>query len=141
MTGIDKSIKISGLIFAREIVGKGCQWVQVSSLGVMTFSLEINSDGVYKTLVSAEELYTLKVWALKYVNYYFFNGLTHISEDVRNQKLGWKKKCICMYVCPPSGEFPDPGIESTSLTSPSLTGEFFSTSATWEAIYIWQNAR
>ena len=140
MTGIGKSIKINGLILARE-TGRGCQWVQVS-LGVMTFFLEINSDGGYKTLVNAEELYklyTLKVWALQYVNYFFFfskNGLTHISEDVRNQKSGWKKY-ICMYVCPPPGEFPDPGIEPTSLTSPSLTGEFFTTSATWEAVYIY----
>ena len=29
-----------------------------------------------------------------------------------------------MYVCPPPGEFPDPGIEPASLTFPSLTGEF-----------------
>ena len=35
--------------------------------------------------------------------------------------------------CPPPGDFPDPGIKPTSLTSPALAGEFFTTSATWEA--------
>ena len=39
--------------------------------------------------------------------------------------------------CPPAGDLPDPGIESTSLISPALIGRFFTTSATWEAyIYI-----
>ena len=35
--------------------------------------------------------------------------------------------------CPPPGDFPDPGIELTSLTSPALAGGFFTTPATWEA--------
>jgi len=35
--------------------------------------------------------------------------------------------------CPPSGDLPDPGIESVSLTSPALAGEFFTINATWEA--------
>ena len=36
--------------------------------------------------------------------------------------------------CPPPGDFPDPGIKPYSLMSPSLAGEFFTTSATWEAL-------
>ena len=32
--------------------------------------------------------------------------------------------------CPPSGDFPDPGIESASLRSPALADGFFTTSAT-----------
>ena len=35
--------------------------------------------------------------------------------------------------CPPSGNLPNPGMEPTSLTSPVLTGRFFTTSTTWEA--------
>ena len=35
--------------------------------------------------------------------------------------------------CPPPGDLPDPGIEPTSRTPPELAGEFFTTSATWEA--------
>ena len=35
--------------------------------------------------------------------------------------------------CPPPGDLPNPGIEPQSLTSPALTGWFFTTSATWEA--------
>ena len=32
--------------------------------------------------------------------------------------------------CPPPGDFPDPGIEPASLTSPVLAGRFFTTSST-----------
>ena len=37
--------------------------------------------------------------------------------------------------CPPPGSLPDPGIELTSLTSPTLASRFyfFTTSATWQA--------
>ena len=35
--------------------------------------------------------------------------------------------------CPPPGDLPHPGIEPVSLRSPALVGDFFTTSATWEA--------
>ena len=38
--------------------------------------------------------------------------------------------------CPPLGDLPDPGIKPASLTSPTLAGGFFTTSATWEAHQI-----
>jgi len=34
------------------------------------------------------------------------------------------------------GDLPDPGIELVSLALPALAGRFFTTSATWEALYI-----
>ena len=34
--------------------------------------------------------------------------------------------------CPPLGDLPHPGIESSSFTSPALADGFFTTSATWE---------
>ena len=34
---------------------------------------------------------------------------------------------------PSSRGSPDPGIESTSLTSPAMAGRFYTTSSTWEA--------
>ena len=37
---------------------------------------------------------------------------------------------------PPPGDFPDPGIEPVSLTSPALAAGFFTTIATWEAPYM-----
>ena len=37
--------------------------------------------------------------------------------------------------CPPPGDLPEPGIELTSLISPVLTGSFFTTSGTWEALF------
>ena len=38
--------------------------------------------------------------------------------------------------CPPQGNFPDPGIELTSLLSPVLASEFFTISAIWEALFV-----
>ena len=38
--------------------------------------------------------------------------------------------------CSPPGDLPDPDTESVSLTSPALTGGFFTISATWETSYI-----
>ena len=35
--------------------------------------------------------------------------------------------------CPPLGDLPDRGIEPMSLTSPTLSGGFFTTSTTWES--------
>ena len=40
------------------------------------------------------------------------------------------------FPCPPPRELPDPGMEPASLTSPALAGGFFTTSATWEALWI-----
>ena len=37
-------------------------------------------------------------------------------------------------LCPPPGDLPNPGIEPISLMSPALVGQFFTTSATWEAL-------
>ena len=36
--------------------------------------------------------------------------------------------------CPSPGDLPNPGTEPTSLKSPALAGEFFTTSVTWEAL-------
>ena len=36
--------------------------------------------------------------------------------------------------CPPPGDLSNPGIEPVFLGSPALTGEFFTTSATWKAL-------
>ena len=35
----------------------------------------------------------------------------------------------------PPGDLPNSGIDPASITSPALTGRFFTTSATWEALY------
>ena len=37
--------------------------------------------------------------------------------------------------CTPPGDLPNPGTELMSLISPALAGGFFTTSATWEALY------
>ena len=38
------------------------------------------------------------------------------------------------FPCPPPEDLPNPGIEPASLTSPTLAGRFFTTSAIWEAL-------
>ena len=38
--------------------------------------------------------------------------------------------------CPPLGDHPDPGIKPTSLMSPALAVRFFTTTATWEALFF-----
>ena len=38
--------------------------------------------------------------------------------------------------CPSPGDLPNPGIEPKSLMSPALAGQFFTTSATGEALYM-----
>ena len=35
--------------------------------------------------------------------------------------------------CPPPGDLPDPAIKPSSLMSPALADEFFTTRPTWEA--------
>ena len=42
---------------------------------------------------------------------------------------------------PPQRDLIDPGIESTSLTSPTLADRVFTTSASWEAIHMYINVR
>ena len=37
---------------------------------------------------------------------------------------------------PTPGNLPDPRIKPASLVSPALTGRFFTTSPTWEALYF-----
>ena len=43
----------------------------------------------------------------------------------------------CRLSCPPPGHLPNSGIQSASLATPALAGEFFFfiTSATWEALF------
>ena len=36
-------------------------------------------------------------------------------------------------LCPSPGDLSDPGMEPTSLMSPTLAGRFFTTNATWKA--------
>ena len=37
--------------------------------------------------------------------------------------------------CPPPGDLPNQGTEPASLTSPALAGRFFTTGATWQALW------
>ena len=41
--------------------------------------------------------------------------------------------------CPPPGDLPDSGSEPASPMFPALAGGFFTTSATWEALYYYSD--
>ena len=43
--------------------------------------------------------------------------------------------------CPPPGALPNPGIKPISRMSPKLAGRFFTTSATWEALFNMANTQ
>ena len=46
--------------------------------------------------------------------------------------MGFSRQEYCSGLpCPPPGHLPNPGVEPTSLTSPSLAGRFFTTTATY----------
>ena len=51
------------------------------------------------------------------------------SPPVSTQGIPQKSRLPCSS----PGDLPDPGVEPLSLTSPELTGRFFTTSTTWEA--------
>ena len=40
------------------------------------------------------------------------------------------------FPCPPAGDIPDPGIEPTSVNFPVFAGVIFTTSTTWEALFL-----
>ena len=44
-----------------------------------------------------------------------------------------RQDCWSGLPCPPPGDLPDPGTESSSLMSPALASKFFTTSCTWDA--------
>ena len=48
-----------------------------------------------------------------------------------------RQECWSGLPCPPVGDLPDPGIELMSLQFPALAGEFYTTSTTWKALYIY----
>jgi len=51
--------------------------------------------------------------------------------------MGFSRQEYCSGLpCPPPGDRPNPGVEPTSLTSPSLAGRFFTTSATYIPCWV-----
>ena len=47
--------------------------------------------------------------------------------------MGCSRQEYCSgFSCPPPGDLPNPGVEPTSLASPTSAGRFFITGATWE---------
>ena len=40
---------------------------------------------------------------------------------------------------PPPGDLPNPGIETVTLPSPALADGFFTTSANWEALLLYDS--
>ena len=83
-------------------------------------------------------------WAL--INKNIFKGcmlsrLSHVwlfatlwTNPLGSSVLGFsRKEYWSVFLCPPPGDPPEPGIEPESLMSLALAGRFFNTSTTWEA--------
>ena len=49
-----------------------------------------------------------------------------------------REEYLSGFLCLPAVDLPHPEIESVSLTSPALTGGFFTTSTTWEAHWVYR---
>ena len=47
-----------------------------------------------------------------------------------------RQECWSGLPCPPPGDLPGPRIEHLCFMSPALTGGFFTTRATWEALIV-----
>ena len=59
------------------------------------------------------------------------NPMTVACQAPLSMGFSWQEYCSGL-PCPPPRDLPDSGIKPTSLSSPALAGEFFTTSATWE---------
>ena len=57
-----------------------------------------------------------------------------ITHQVPLSKGFSGKECWIGLTYPPPGDVTDPGIKPTSLTSPALSGGFFTTNVTWKAL-------
>ena len=71
-----------------------------------------------KSLVMYDSLHPYGLWFTR-----LFCPWNSLGKNIR----------IDFHALPP-GDLPNPGIKTTSLMSPAMTGGFFTTSATWEAI-------
>ena len=69
------------------------------------------------------------------LNHFSCVQLCAASQTAAHQaplSMGFSRQEHCSgFPCPP-GDFPDPGMEPASLSSPALAGGFFTTSTTWE---------
>ena len=65
-----------------------------------------------------------------------FSTLWTVAHQAPTSMGFSRQECWSGLPCPPPVDLPNPGIEPTSLMSPTLAGGFFTASATWEA---WQD--
>ena len=95
----------------------------------------------FLTLILCSIIVVLSFLTSKYVFVYVLSCFSHVRlsailRTVAFQALlsmGFSRQEYWSQVpFLPPGDLPNPGIEPTSLTPPSLTGMFFITSATWE---------
>ena len=78
---------------------------------------------------------TCEVCVLSHFSHvWLFMTLQTIASQVPLSMGFSRQECWSGLPCPPSGDLPNPGIETASLMSLALGGGFFTTSTTWEAL-------
>ena len=76
---------------------------------------------------------SLSVQSLSYV--WLFETLSTIANQIPLSMGFSRQEYWSVLPFPSPGVLPDPGIKPTSLMPPALSGGFFTTSATWEALH------
>ena len=113
-------------------------WETNTSLVGDSHSQNSNADRKTDTLKSHKSpSHRSSVWVLSHFSrVWLFVTLWTVVHQA-SLSLGFcKQEYHSGLPCSPPGNLPDPGIEPTSLTSPALAGEFFTTSITWETLPV-----
>ena len=79
---------------------------------------------------------TLGLNMVKMVNFVLCMTVCDLWMVSRQAPLFSRQEYRSGLPCFSPGHLPDPGMEPTSLISPTLAGGSFITSATWEALYV-----
>ena len=112
--------------------------------GSIVVSTIWNTFAIYRpqalsVLVYMELIFLLKYLGIHVLSHFNCVQLFAIPWTVTCQaplSMGFPRWEYCSGLpCPPLGDFPNPGIEPSSLKSPVLAGGFFTTSGTWEAAW------
>ena len=92
---------------------------------VFTPSSWLHNGKVSTTMHAAGSLLCVRLFATTW---------TVAQQAPRSMRVS-RQECWRRFPCSPPGDLPDPGVEPKSLMSPALAGRFFTTRATWEALF------
>ena len=118
--------------------GKGSKGVIFVFLRIWCFqkSKESGKGGIFRSKVTIDYYFSFLLFPYACISHFSCVQLFVTLWTVAGQaplSMGFsRQECWSGLPCPASGDLPDPGIEPMCLTSPALTGWFFTTSTAWE---------